>query len=82
MKALGNTIKQARKEKGWTQQALGEALGMSRSTISALENDTFNELGVRKVERLLNRLGYTLTPTKLEQRPTLNQLKKKNFHDE
>lgn len=82
MKGIGEVVKRARKERGWSQEHLGTPLGMSRATISALENGTFNELGIRKVERLLNRLGYTLTVTKLEQRPTLNDLKKQSFHDE
>lgn len=82
MKGIGEVVKRARKERGWSQEHLGTPLGMSRATVSALENGTFNELGIRKVERLLNRLGYTLTVTKLEQRPTLNDLKKQSFHDE
>lgn len=82
MKGIGEVVKRARKERGWSQERLGTPLGMSRATVSALENGTFNELGIRKVERLLNRLGYTLTVTKLEQRPTLNDLKKQSFHDE
>lgn len=82
MKGIGEVVKRARKERGWSQEHLGTPLGMSRATVSALENGTFNELGIRKVERLLNRLGYTLTVTKLEQRPTLNDLRKQSFHDE
>ena len=82
MKGIGEVVKRARKERGWSQESLGTPLGMSRATVSALENGTFNELGIRKVERLLNRLGYTLTVTKLEQRPTLNDLRKQSFHDE
>lgn len=82
MKGIGEVVKRARKERGWSQEHLGTPLGMSRATVSALENGTFNELGIRKVERLLNRLGYTLTVTKLKQRPTLHDLKKQSFHDE
>lgn len=82
MKAIGEVIKKARKEKHWSQEDLCRPLGMSRATVSALENGTFNELGIRKVEKLLNRLGYRLTVVKREPRPTLDDLKKKSFHDE
>ena len=55
---------------------------MSRATISGIENNTIAEVGIRKVEAILNGFGYELTavarPTK---RPTLDSLKKDSFHD-
>jgi transcriptional regulator with XRE-family HTH domain len=41
---LGQAVKSARKNKGWTQERLGTEAGLGQATISALEND---ELGAR-----------------------------------
>jgi transcriptional regulator with XRE-family HTH domain len=41
---LGQAIKGARKNKGWTQERLAAEAGVGQATISALEND---ELGAR-----------------------------------
>ena len=38
---MKNRIEALRKEKGYTQQALGEALGVSRQTIISLENGKY-----------------------------------------
>lgn len=39
---MKNKIEAIRKEKGMTQAALGEALGVSRQTIISLENGKYN----------------------------------------
>lgn len=39
---MKNRIETLRKAKGYTQQALGEALGVSRQTIISLENGKYN----------------------------------------
>lgn len=44
MTTLGQAVKNARKNKGWTQERLGAEAGLGQATISALEND---ELGAR-----------------------------------
>ncbi len=35
---LGPILKKLRKEKGWSQQALGEKVGLSQERISVIEN--------------------------------------------
>jgi len=35
---LGPILKKVRKEKGWSQQALGEQVGLSQERISVIEN--------------------------------------------
>lgn len=81
MKNLGDLIRSLRKERKLSQQALAEQYGMSRSTISGIENITVSEIGLRKVEAILNGFGYELTAVPLQsKRPTLDSLKKVNFH--
>lgn len=52
---MRNTIKQLRKQAGMRQEDLANALGVSRQTIIAIENDKYNptlELAM-KIARLL-----------------------------
>ncbi len=39
---LSNGIRQARKERGWSQAELAQMVGVSRNTISSLETGAFN----------------------------------------
>ena len=58
-----------------TQAELGELLGMSRATLSALENGTVNEIGIRKVLAVCSLLGLELlVQTRQPKRPTLHSL--------
>ena len=81
MESIGSTIRELRKQKGLTQAALASLVGMSRSTISSIENNTIAEIGIRKVEMILNVFGYTLTAKPRRGRPTLDELKNAHFHD-
>ena len=82
MEQLGELIKALRKANKMTQQALAQQYGMSRATISGIENNTIAEIGLRKVEAILNGFGYELTATpRQSRRPTLDTLQKVNFHD-
>ncbi|KQN40116.1 XRE family transcriptional regulator [Pseudomonas sp. Leaf48] len=81
MENLGELIRTLRKKQKLTQQALAEQYGMSRSTISGIENSSISEIGLRKVEAILNGFGYELTAVPRQStRPTLDSLKKVNFH--
>lgn len=54
---MKNVIKQLRKEAGLRQEDMAKALGVSRQTIIAIENDKYNptlELAM-KIARLLGR---------------------------
>lgn len=47
---MKNRIKELRKSKGYRQEDLADALGVSRQTIIAIENDKYNpslELAIR-----------------------------------
>jgi putative transcriptional regulator len=36
---MRNTLRELRSEKGWTQEQLGQALGVSRQAVNALETE-------------------------------------------
>ncbi|CAG8872715.1 hypothetical protein PS726_05256 [Pseudomonas fluorescens] len=81
MENLGKLIRTLRKERKLSQQALAQQYGMSRATISGIENNTLSEIGLRKVEAILNGFGYELTAVPRQtKRPTLDTLKKVDFH--
>ncbi|MHC8364616.1 helix-turn-helix domain-containing protein [Pseudomonas sp. ZT5P21] len=81
MENLGELIRSLRKEQKLSQQALASRYGMSRSTISGIENNTLSEIGLRKVEAILNGFGYELTAVpRQSMRPNLDALKKAGFH--
>lgn len=81
MEDLGLLIKSLRKAAGLSQSQLALRHGMSRATISGIENNTIPEVGVRKVAAILEGLGYELTATPKRRRKTLDELKSENFHD-
>lgn len=80
MDTLGATIRALRKEKGLSQAQLAASLKMSRATISSIENDSIAEVGIRKVEAILNLLGHTLVAVPKRRRPTLDEIKGNGFH--
>lgn len=59
---IGKTIKKLREEKGYSQQELAAQMGISRSTISKIENGQFN-LSVDYLERFSMNLGFSLSIT-------------------
>ena len=58
---LATNVRKSRKENGWSQQQLADMTGLDRTTISALECNNFNEIGIRKVQRILQVLNHSLT---------------------
>jgi HTH-type transcriptional regulator/antitoxin HipB len=81
MNDLGILIKDLRKAAGLSQTELAQRHGMSRATISGIENNTIPEVGIRKVAAILEGLGYELTATPKRRRKTLDELKSGNIHD-
>jgi transcriptional regulator with XRE-family HTH domain len=57
---LGYAIRQARLERGLTQARLAASARLSRTTLNQLENGLFPDLGVRKLQAVLEQLGLTL----------------------
>jgi HTH-type transcriptional regulator/antitoxin HipB len=75
---IGAVLREARKASGLSQQELAKPLGMSRATISAIENGTVSEIGVRKLMALCAALGLSIGVSGLEKRPTLFELREEN----
>lgn len=71
---IGALIRQSRKSGKQSQAALAGSLGMSRTTISAIENGTIGEIGIRKVMALCAALGLELNAAPKRRRPTLREV--------
>lgn len=65
----------ARKSRRISQADLAKMLGMSRTTIGQIENGTVQDIGVRKLLRLLEYLGLELRVRRADRRPTLEELR-------
>jgi HTH-type transcriptional regulator / antitoxin HipB len=72
---IGLALRDARKAQHFSQGELAASLGMSRATISAIENGTIGEIGVRKLMALATALGLELLIGTRHGRPTLQQLR-------
>ena len=71
---IGKAIRTARKLRGLSQAELAKSLGMSRTTIGQIESGTVQEIGVRKLMRLLDALGLQLRVRPAGRPPTLEEL--------
>lgn len=73
LQKLGFEIKQLRKSKKWTQDDLENYSGITKRTISKIENGIVDEVGIKKIETILDLLGYEFClrekgrPTTLEE---------------
>ena len=57
---LGETVKRLRKERNMTQEVLAKKAGISRATLSKLENGQIAQISVVTLNDILNHLGYEL----------------------
>ena len=62
---IGTKIKSLRKERGLSQQSLADSVGISRNTLSKLENGYLANISAVTVEKVLNLLGYELSLSEL-----------------
>jgi transcriptional regulator with XRE-family HTH domain len=76
LQELGYEIRKARLARDLTQAQLAEAARLSRTTLNQLENGLFPDLGVKKVQAILDRLGLDLTvePAQKARRPDFIQM--------
>ncbi|MBV5341711.1 MAG: helix-turn-helix transcriptional regulator [Deltaproteobacteria bacterium] len=71
---IGEKIKKERKHRGITQMKLAQDLGISRTTVIQIESGTIQEIGVRKLIRILDYLGLELRVRAAGSPPTLDEL--------
>jgi len=77
---IGQLMRRARKGRKLSQADLGRQLGMSRATISGIENGTVPEIGIRKILSICAALGLELSAQEKTKRPTLQQLMRERDH--
>lgn len=58
---IGHAIRRARLARKLTQAELASAVGLSRTTLNQLESGLVSDLGIRKVQALVDELGLELT---------------------
>ncbi|HIO92444.1 MAG TPA: XRE family transcriptional regulator [Leucothrix mucor] len=71
---ISQTIREQRNQRGWSQQYLADLCKLDRTTIGALERNDYQDLGIRKVDRVLMLFGMSLSCQSLGM-PTLDDLK-------
>lgn len=57
---LGKTIRTLRKESAYSQEALARDVGISRATLSKLENGYIANVSIATLDNILSVLGYEL----------------------
>ncbi len=57
---LGSRIRDLRKEKGISQDSLAKQVGISRNTLSKLENGYIANISIVTFDKILNSLGYQI----------------------
>lgn len=64
LEELGKEIKTLRKNKKYSQDDMEQYSGITKRTISKIENGFIDEVGIKKVETLLDLLGveFALRP--------------------
>lgn len=78
---IGNEIRAERKRRKITQDQLAKTFGMSRSTISQIEKGNVQDIGIRKVIRILEYLDLELRVCPRGVPPTLEDLQQEGELD-
>ena len=73
---IGRAIREERKMRRLTQGKIAAAAGISRATLSQIENGSIQEIGIRKVMRVLDCLDLELTTRPRGAPPTLEELRR------
>ncbi|MCF6300682.1 MAG: helix-turn-helix domain-containing protein [Proteobacteria bacterium] len=60
-KYIGQQIRSMRKKNSWSQKKLADLTGLDRTTIGMLERDDYSDIGIRKIIRVLEILGKSLS---------------------
>jgi transcriptional regulator with XRE-family HTH domain len=72
---IGKKIKTERKRRKLTQKQIAKALGMSHATISQIEAGIVQDIGIRKLTRILEYLGLEISVRMAGTPPTLEELR-------
>lgn len=72
---IGIEIRKERKRRNISQAVMANELGMGRSTISQIESGVVQDIGVRKLVRVLDYLGLELRVRQAGAPPTLDELR-------
>lgn len=72
---IGEEIRKERKRRKISQENMAKDLKMSRATISQIESGTVQEIGVRKLIRILEYLDLELRVRPAGAPPTLDELR-------
>ena len=71
---LGKEIKVLRKAKNWSQDDLEKYSAITKRTISKIENGFIDEVGIKKVEIILDLLGVEFALRQKGRPKTLEEL--------
>ena len=74
LQELGNEIQKTRKAKKWSQNDLESYTGITKRTISKIENGFIDEVGIKKVDTILDVLGYEISIRPKGRPKTLQEL--------
>lgn len=74
LEELGKEIQRRRKEKKWSQDDLERYSNITKRTISKIENGFIDEVGIKKVETILDLLGYEFSLREKARPRTLEEL--------
>ena len=72
---IGEEIRKERKRRKISQEKIAKDLQMSRATISQIESGTIQEIGVRKLLRVMEYLGLEVRVRRAGTPPTLDELR-------
>lgn len=72
---IGEEIRKERKRRKISQEKMATDLAMSRTTISQIESGTVQEIGVRKLIRILEYLDLEIRVRPAGMPPTLDELR-------
>lgn len=74
LEKLGQEIKILRTSKQYSQSDLEEYSGITSRTISKIENGFIDEVGIKKVETILDLLGFEFSIREKNRPKTLEEL--------
>lgn len=74
LEELANEIKTLRKEKGWSQDDMEQFSGITKRTISKIETGFIDEVGIKKVDTILDLLGVEFSIRAKGRPKTLEEL--------